>query len=80
MKDDWIESDKELPNVFAGKFRVKMKNGMETDSFFYADAMAWICFYGQKTSYWWDAQGTHERLDDVIAWKPLIDTKNKKCN
>jgi len=70
---EWISVEEKTPDVFAGKFRVKMKDGSETDAFFYSDGIAWIAFYGQKTSKWWsaDRKTNHERLDDVTHWKEI---------
>lgn len=67
----WIDADKTLPKEFSGTFRVKRKNGVEMEAHYYSDAMAWIAYYGRKTSHWWDANGNHDRLDDVISWMPL---------
>lgn len=64
----WIKVEDKLPDVKMGKFRVKRTRGIEMDAFFYADRMGWISYYGQKTSHWWDANGNHERLDDVVEW------------
>ncbi len=66
-KNLWIETETRIPDVFAGKFRVRLKNGDETDAFFYQDAMAWIAFYGKKPSHWWSSHD-NERLDDVTHW------------
>lgn len=71
MNDEWTQVSQSIPQVFAGKFTVKRHNAVEQDAFFYADAMAWIAFYRQKTSHWWNASYPHERLDDVIAWKTI---------
>jgi len=68
---EWISVDNHLPKCFAGKFRVRMQNNDEKDAFYYADAMAWISFYGQKTSNWWESSGDHKRLDNVTHWMPL---------
>ena len=65
---EWISVDQKLPDIFAGKFRVKKINGIEMDAFFYLDRMCWITFYGQKSSYWWDAKGNHDRFDNVTHW------------
>ncbi len=65
---EWISVEDRIPEVHAGKFRVKRKNGTEMDAFFYLDSIAWISWYGQKTSHWWDAKGFHDRLDDVTHW------------
>lgn len=67
--DNWIETEKRIPEVFSGKYRVRNENGDELDAFFYQDSMAWIAFYGQKTSHWWHAKGNHERLDNITHWK-----------
>lgn len=75
---EWISVDEKLPEVLAGKFRVKRSNGKDIDAFYYADKMAWTAFYGQKLSYWWDAKGNHERLDDVTHWMPLPDPPREK--
>ncbi len=66
---EWISTKDRIPEVLTGKYRVRRVNGIEMDAFYYRDAMAWISFYGQKTSHWWDAQGYHERLDDVTYWR-----------
>jgi len=66
---EWISIEEKIPDVSSGKFRVRRKNGIEMDAFFYQDRIAWIAFYRQKTSHWWDANGSHERLDDVIEWE-----------
>jgi hypothetical protein len=67
--ETWIQVEDRLPDVFAGKFRVRKRDGIEMDAFYYADKMAWTAFYGCKLSHWWDAHGTHDRLDDVTHWK-----------
>lgn len=66
---DWISIEDKLPNVFAGKFRVKRKNSIELDCFFYEDKISWIAYFGQKPTYWWDSQGRHEPIYDVTHWK-----------
>lgn len=66
---DWIEIADRIPHVYAGKFRVRLKNGKELHAYFYEDAMGWIAFYGQKTSHWWSAHGNNERLDGVTHWR-----------
>ena len=53
----------------AGFFKVKLNDSTEHEAFFYDDAMAWIAFYGQKTSHWWVAHYPYARLDDVTHWK-----------
>jgi hypothetical protein len=71
MHEEWTKTSQSLPDVKAGKFRVKRQDNIELDAFFYADAMAWIAYYGLKTCHWWNATGNHERLDDVIEWKTI---------
>lgn len=66
---EWISVEHQLPEVRAGKFRVRRKNGQEMDAFFYLDSIAWIAFYGQKTSHWWSATYPYDRLDDVSYWR-----------
>ena len=68
----WIPIEERIPNVFAGKFHVRLKNGKEVDAFFYEDAMAWIAFYGQKTSHWWGVNVGNERLDNMTHWMEII--------
>ena len=70
----WNNVNEKIPNVFAGKFRVKKEDGLEMDAFFYQDKISWISFYGEKTSYWWDAIYPYDRLDDVTHWMPLPKT------
>lgn len=65
----WIETKERIPDVLAGKYRVRVKNGNEMDAYFYQDSMAWIAFFGQKTSHWWSAHGDNERLDGVTHWR-----------
>jgi hypothetical protein len=80
MHEEWTKTSQSLPNVRAGKFRVKRQNNIELDAFFYSDAMAWIAFYGEKTSYWWSAHGDNKRLDDVTHWKYAADRRpSRKC-
>ncbi len=67
----WVDIDEKIPDVIAGKFKVRLKNGDERDAFFYEDAIGWISFYGQKTSHWWNADYAHERIDDITHWKTL---------
>jgi hypothetical protein len=70
---EWIETSCRIPDMPAGKFRVRLKNGDEIVAFFYEDAMGWIAFYGKKTSHWWTAHRPYERLDDVTHWmEPAI--------
>lgn len=64
----WINVDERIPDVFAGKFRIRRETNVEMDAFFYQDAMAWTAFYGQKLSHWWDANNDHSRLDNVTHW------------
>jgi len=64
----WISVEERVPNVRNGRFKVRVEDGKELDSFFYADKMGWIESYGQKTSYWWESSGEYERLDYVTHW------------
>jgi hypothetical protein len=68
---EWISIDDRMPNIFAGKFKVRLKNGNETNAYYYQDKLGWISFYGHKTSHWWESTGHHKRLDDVTHWMPL---------
>ncbi len=63
----WVKVDERLPNVHADKFRVKLNGGDEVSAYFYRDSMAWIAWYGLKTSYWWNSK-SHEPIFDVIEW------------
>ncbi len=67
-ENNWISVKDRFPNVKSGKFRVRKANGNEMDAFFYEDKISWIAFYGLKTSYWWDAKGNNDRLDNVTHW------------
>lgn len=75
---EWISVEDKLPDVFSGKFKVRIKNENEMCAFFYSDALGWIAFYGQKTSYWWDSNYPHERLDNVTHWMPLSEKSVSK--
>jgi hypothetical protein len=66
---EWISVEDRIPDIFAGKFRVRLSSGDELDAFFYQDSIGWIAFYGQKTGHWWNAKGNHERLDGVTHWR-----------
>lgn len=66
---EWHAVETRLPEGSSGKFRVRRNNGIEMDAFYYADKIGWIALYGQKTSHWWDANGNHDRLDDVTHWR-----------
>lgn len=66
---EWISINDRIPDVFAGIYPVRRKNGIEMEAFYYMDSIAWIAFYGHKPSHWWDSEGSHDRLDDVTHWK-----------
>ena len=68
---EWISVENKLPDVQAGVFIVKLDDSTEHRAFFYEDAIAWIAFYGQKTSHWWGARYPYSRLDGVTHWKEL---------
>ena len=65
---EWISVEDKLPNK-DWKYTVQLENGSVQKAFFYLDKIAWIAFYGQKTSHWWDAKPPYERLDNVTHWK-----------
>lgn len=66
--DHWVEVTDRIPDSHSGKFKVRLQNGQEIDAFFYLDKIAWIAFYGEKISHWWDAKHPYERLDNVTHW------------
>lgn len=69
---EWTSVGEKLPNVTSEKFRVKRQNDIETEAFYYLDAMCWISKYGLKTSHWWNAKGMHEGFYDVTHWMPMM--------
>ena len=52
--------------------QVKRANGMESKSYYHRDGMAWLIFYGVKTSRFQDYY-TKDFLFDVTHWSPLLD-------
>lgn len=67
-KKKWINVEERLPSVFAGRYKVRFKNGRETKADFYQDRAAWLATFNLKTSHWWCAE-TAERLDNVTHWE-----------
>jgi hypothetical protein len=47
---EWISMEDRLPEDKFKKYLVKKENGEQIPVFFMPDKMAWIAFYGQKTS------------------------------
>lgn len=71
VNSEWISVNDHMPDVHSDKFRILLANGTEMDAYFYKDSIAWISYYGQKTSHWWNCNGSKERLDTVTHWMPL---------
>jgi hypothetical protein len=66
---EWMSVEDGIPDIFAGKFKIRKANGNELDAFFCSDKMAWIAFYGQKTCFWWNAKYSYEPIHDVTHWR-----------
>lgn len=64
----YINVKDRLPDVYSDKFKIETDTGEIFDCYFYADAMAWTAFYGQKTCHWWNCK-TLEPVFNVIRWK-----------
>ena len=63
----WTDADKELPQNRCKKYLAKKENGETVKAFFMPDKMAWIAFYGQRTSYWMDVD-SGQLVHDVRYW------------
>lgn len=66
---EWISVEEHIPNVFAGKFEIRIVTGKEFNAFFYSDKMAWIAFYRQTPCFWWDAEYPHKPIYNVTHWR-----------
>jgi len=68
MNDEWIDFNKERPNDEFSVYLVKKENGEEEKAFFMPDKIAWVAFFGIKTSFW---MGKHsgQLIHDVTHWK-----------
>jgi len=71
---NWVSVEQKLPK-FHSIVMAKKQNNEEVKCYFHSDRMAWLNFYGQKTSYFQDFK-TLEFLHDITHWKEL-DGKHK---
>jgi len=65
---DWIDINDKHPIDLLQKYLVKSSDGKVTKAFYMPDRIAWIAFYGKKTSYWMEV-GSSDLLHDVTHWK-----------
>lgn len=65
---EWVSIDDRLPRYHC-IVKVKTWNGDEFKAYFHSDRAIWLCFYGQKTSYFQDMKGNW--LHSVKHWMPL---------
>lgn len=79
---DWINSDKELPKDKFNKYLVKKENGDPITALFMPDKIAWIAYFGQKTSYWMDID-SGKLIHDVKYWmeapKKIRQDSSEEC-
>lgn len=47
---------------------LRLSDGAIIRGYFYTDRMAWIEFYGYKSSYWWCSK-TYMPVFNVVQWK-----------
>jgi hypothetical protein len=65
---NWISTKDRLPK-FSSVVRIKKSNGDEAKAYFHADAMAWVKFYGIKSTYFQDHESKKFLdLDEVTHW------------
>lgn len=63
---EWVDAEKQLPECH-DVLKVRRKNGDEVKAYYYSDGMAWVQFYGVKTSRFQD-RSTLSFLFDVTHW------------
>lgn len=69
---EWISVEESLPDDEFKKYLVKKANGEIITAHFMPDKIAWIAWYGLKTSYWMRVD-SGKLIYDVTHWRNKSD-------
>ena len=67
---EWISVEDRLPEDKFGKYLIRKANDEQKQAFFMPDKIAWIAWYGRKTSYWMEVT-SGELVHNVTHWMPI---------